>query len=160
MNNKSFIEKLQGANVGKKGMYIGAATLAAIVVIKLFIAPLLQPYFANSFWKTFKQILSICESVIMIYVFAFFLCIVFMRNTVGGKIVYAMQLQDKSYFKDKWILWWLKSIFWSFVLLGITTVLQQSFFKSWMSFFYLCFFISIPFFIMPRLQKMQQNRFK
>jgi hypothetical protein len=160
MNNKSFIEKLQGANVGKKGMYIGAATLAAIVLIKLFVAPLLQPYFGNSFWKTFKQLLNICESVIMINVFAFFLCIVFMRNTIGAKIVYAMQLQDSSYFKDKWILWWLKSILWSFVLLGVTTVLQQSFFKSWMSFFYLCFFISIPFFIMPRLQKMQQNRFK
>jgi hypothetical protein len=160
MMQKSFIEKLQNANFGKRGLYIGIATLVAIVVIKLFITPLLQPYYGNAFWKSAKYIVRLCENIAMFNVVAFFASIFFLRNGVGGKIVYAMQLQDKSYFKDKWILWWLQSILISFVVLGITTVIQQALFKSWMSFLYLCVFISIPFFIMPKLQKMQQNRFK
>ncbi len=160
MSEKSFIEKIQNANFGKRGIYIGVATLVAIVIIKLFVTPLIQPYFENGFWRAFKQIVKTTENLVMLNIFAFFICIIFFKNSIGGKIIYAMQLKDKSYFKDKWILLWMQSLLWCFVILGITTVVQQALFKSWNSFFFLCLFICIPFLIMPRLQKMQQNRFK
>ncbi len=160
MNKKSFIEKLQNANFGKKGIYLGIATLVAIIVIKIFVVPLLQPYYNSPFWKNFQFAISLLESIAICNVIAFFVCIVFLKNGVGGKIIYAMQLQDTNYFKDKWILWWLRSLIWCFIALGFTTVIQQAFFKPWSSFVYLCIFIAIPFFIMPKMKKMQQNRFQ
>lgn len=157
--NKSFLEKMNDANYGKRGLYIAGITLLAILVIKLLVVPFLQPLEKRPFFASLKYWNNIIENIALFNIIAFFLCIIFFRQQIGGKLLYAMQLKDKTYFKDKWILIWLKSIWVCLGIIAITTVIGHAFFKSWMSFIFLCIFISIPFYLMPKLQSRQQNFF-
>lgn len=150
---KSFIEKLNDANYGKRGIYIAAGTFAVILLVKLFVTPTLEPRFGEPFWVALRRTVEIVETLVMLNLFAFFISIIAFKEKIGHKIIYAMQLKDTSYFKDKWVLFWIKSIWISFGVLAVTTVIKQSLFKSWSSFFFLIAMLCIPFFIMPRLRR-------
>ncbi len=150
---KSFLEKLNESNYGKRGMYIAGATIVAIVLIKVFVTPQIEHNFKHPNWLLFKSVVETIETIAVINTFAFFGAILLFREKIGHKIMYAMQLRDTSYFKDKWILYWIKSLWICFIAIGFTTVIKQSLFKSWESFFFLLLLLVFPFFILPKLRK-------
>lgn len=157
--NKSFLEKMNDTNYGKKGMYIAGITVIAIFFVKLLVVPFIKPYYNNSFFKNLRFWNSIIENIAIFNILAFFACIIFFKQQIGGKLLYATQLKDKTYFKEKWILVWIKSLWICIVVIGITTVISQALFKTWTSFILLCLFICIPFYLMPKLKKRQQQFF-
>jgi hypothetical protein len=71
-----------------------------------------------------------------------------------------MQLKDTTYFKDKWIGWWLKSILFSMLIIGITTFVTNTLFKSWFSYLFFIAIVCLPFFLKKKLNQLQKFRFK
>jgi hypothetical protein len=158
-SNKSFIEKMNDANYGKRGMYIAGVTILAILIVKLFVVPVFEPLHERPFFRNVRFWNNLIENIAIFNIAAFFLCIVFFKEKIGHKLLYAMQLKDKNYFKEKWVLLWLKSLWISIAIIGVTTVISQALFKSWMSFIWLILFLCIPFYMLPKIKSKLTKRF-
>jgi hypothetical protein len=150
---QSFFEKMNEANTGKKGIYIAGATVIAILLIKLILVPILAPLDERPFFNHLKYWNNLVENIALVNILIFFVLIIFYRQGIGGKLLYAMQLKDKTYFQEKWILVWLKTIWISLAILAITTVISQAFFKGWGSFIFLVLLVGIPFYMNYKLKQ-------
>ncbi len=159
-NNKSFIEKLNGLNFGRTAMVLSFIAIGASLITKLFIVPFIQKDYINNFYTNLKTTISILENLAIINIVGFFISILFFRNKIGGKILYYMQLKDTSYFKDKWIGWWLKTILFSMLIIGITTFVTNTLFKGWFSYLFFIAIVCLPFFLKKKLTQLQKFRFK
>jgi hypothetical protein len=159
-NNKSFIEKLNGLNFGKTTMILSFVAIAISLITKIFIVPFIEKNYGNSFYTNLKTTINIIENLAIVNLVAFFVSIIFFRQKAGSKILYYMQLKDTTYFKDKWIGWWLKSILFSMFIIGITTFVTNTLFKGWFSYLFFIAIVCLPFFLKKKLNHFQKFRFK
>ncbi len=136
---QSFFEKLQNNQVGKRGIVIAISTLLAVGFIKWLIAPQIANQLVSPMGKGLYKIINLIDSLAITNFIIFMLCIVFLqRKLFGQQLIFAMQTKEPDKFKPKWMLYWLNSLGISFVVLAITTILLQAFFKDWSSFVWLC----------------------
>ncbi len=143
---------MNSASFGKSGMYIAGITVLTIFFVKLLVVPFISHLYTTPFFVALRFWVYLIENLAIFNIIAFFLCIIFFKKQIGSKLLYAMQLKDKRYFKDKWILHWLSSIWVCIGIIGITTVITQALFKSWGSFIILLLIISIPYYILPKIK--------
>jgi hypothetical protein len=159
-NNKSFIEKLNRLNFGKTAMVFSFIAIGASLITKVFIVPFIEKDYSKHFYTNLKTIINIIENIAILNLLAFFVSIIFFKQKIGGKILYYMQLKDITYFKEKWIGWWLKSILFSMLIIGITTFVTNTLFKGWFSYLFFIAIVCLPFFLKKKLNHLQKFRFK
>jgi hypothetical protein len=157
-SNKSFIEQMNGVNFGKKAMIYSIVGILISFLIKLFYVPTIEKHFEEEGFKKFKLFVSIIEYMAIFNIAIFFICIIAFKEKIGFTLIRTMQTNHKEA-HTKWIRLWLKSILVCIIILGITTFITHTLFKSWIAYLFLVGLLLLPFLLKNKLQALQQRRY-
>lgn len=152
--NATFIDKMNRQNFGKKAIIITGLAILFSFVVKCYCVPILTPKYDEPFFKNLKFIISIIDNFILLNIICFFVALIGFKKTIGIQIVQTMQ----NYRPNKYIKLWLQSLLISFILLGITTFITHTLFKSWWQWIFLVLLATLPFILRSKLQQLKQKR--
>jgi hypothetical protein len=151
----NFLEKMNKQNFGKKAFFFTLIAIAISLFVKLFWVPKNVELLSNAFFIKFKFWIKVVENIAMLNIAAFFICLIAFKQKIGFTIIQAMQGQNTT---NKWIPFWLQTILYSLIILGITTFITHTLFKSWVQYFLLIALIVVPFLLKNKLQNVQKSR--
>lgn len=155
---KSFIEKLQNNNFGKRGYFLAAASLVVIAAIKTLVTPRCQTFLHSQSGRFVYQIINWTDTLAICVFVLFFAALSFFRNKpLGQSLIGAMVTRDSKNFKPRWIIYWLRAILISFLVLAVTTILLQAFYKSWWSFAGLAAIVLLTILFSERVRQRMQR---
>jgi hypothetical protein len=157
-SRKSFVENLNGVNFGNRALWGTAGAVVVSLLVKIFYVPLIQKDFQNKFFTKLRFWISLVENIAIANILIFFVCIFFFREKIGGKLLFYMQHKGAAYHKDRWIIYWMQTLLIALIIVGITTFISSTIFKSWTQYILLLVLLCLPFLLKDKLSRLQ-NKF-